>query len=86
MHASLLRLIPFGVGIAMLGIWELSVHLTQVPIFVLPPPSAIGNALVDNFANGLEGTEIDFEKFHELVKGNQAMVNRLFTRMLEIFA
>lgn len=43
-------------------------------------------ALIDNFANGLEGTEIDFEKFHDLVKQNQAMVNRLFTRMLEIFA
>jgi len=43
-------------------------------------------ALIDNFANGLEGTEIDFEKFHDLVKQNQIMVNRLFTRMLEIFA
>tara|TARA_R110002072_G_scaffold241614_1_gene400469 strand:- start:183 stop:881 length:699 start_codon:yes stop_codon:yes gene_type:complete len=43
-------------------------------------------ALIDNYANGLEDTEIDFEKFHELVKGNQAKVNRLFTRMLEIFA
>ena len=43
-------------------------------------------ALVDNFANGFEGTEIDFEKFHDLVKSNQAKVNRLFTRMLEIFA
>lgn len=43
-------------------------------------------ALIDNFANGLEGTEIDFEKFHALVKQNQAKVNRLFTRMLEIFA
>lgn len=41
-------------------------------------------ALVDNFANGLEGTEIDFSKFKDLVKDNQAKVNRLFTRMLEI--
>jgi 5'-methylthioadenosine phosphorylase len=41
-------------------------------------------ALIDNFANGLEGTEIDFAKFKELVKDNQARVNRLFTRMLEI--
>ena len=41
-------------------------------------------ALIDNFANGLEGTEIDFAKFHELVKSNQAKVNRLFERMLEI--
>jgi 5'-methylthioadenosine phosphorylase len=41
-------------------------------------------ALIDNYANGLEGTEIDFVKFKELVKDNQAKVNRLFIRMLEI--
>ena len=43
-------------------------------------------ALIDNYANGLEGTEIDFVKFKELVKDNQARVNRLFTRLLEILA
>jgi 5'-methylthioadenosine phosphorylase len=41
-------------------------------------------ALIDNYANGLEGTEIDFTKFKELVKDNQARVNRLFARMLEL--
>lgn len=41
-------------------------------------------ALIDNYANGLEGTAIDFVKFKELVKDNQAKVNRLFSRMLEI--
>ncbi|MBC8008880.1 MAG: purine phosphorylase, partial [Burkholderiales bacterium] len=41
-------------------------------------------AIVDNYANGLLGTEIDFVKFKELVKDNQAKVNRLFERMLEI--
>ena len=41
-------------------------------------------ALIDNYANGLEGTEIDFVKFKELVRDNQGRVNRLFTRMLEI--
>ena len=41
-------------------------------------------ALIDNYANGLEGTEIDFVKFKELVKDNQAKVNRLFVRLLEI--
>ena len=41
-------------------------------------------ALVDNFANGLEGTEIDFGKFRDLVKSNQERVNRLFARLLEI--
>jgi 5'-methylthioadenosine phosphorylase len=43
-------------------------------------------ALIDNYANGLEGTEIDFARFKDLVKDNQAKVNRLFTRMLEILA
>jgi 5'-methylthioadenosine phosphorylase len=43
-------------------------------------------ALVDNYANGLEGTEIDFVKFKELVKENQARVNRLFARMLEVLS
>ncbi len=41
-------------------------------------------ALIDNYANGLEGTDIDFARFNDLVKDNQAKVNRLFTRMLEI--
>ena len=41
-------------------------------------------ALIDNYANGLEGTEIDFAKFKDLVKNNQTRVNRLFSRMLEI--
>ena len=41
-------------------------------------------AIIDNYANGLEGSEIDFAKFKDLVKDNQAKVNRLFGRMLEI--
>ncbi len=41
-------------------------------------------ALIDNYANGLQGTEIDFAKFKDLVKENQAKVNRLFERMLGI--
>ncbi len=41
-------------------------------------------ALIDNYANGLEGTAIDFAKFKDLVKENQAKVNRLFGRLLQI--
>jgi len=41
-------------------------------------------ALIDNFANGLEGTEVDFAKFKTLVRANQRKVNRLFARMLKI--
>ena len=43
-------------------------------------------AIVDNYANGLEGTEIDFGQFKNLVLENQARVNRLFGRKLEILA
>ena len=43
-------------------------------------------ALIDNFANGLEGTEVDFDKFKALVRANQRKVNRLFARMLKILA
>ncbi|MDF3059066.1 MAG: purine phosphorylase family 2 [Rariglobus sp.] len=42
-------------------------------------------AIVDNYANGLEGTEIDFTKFKDLVRENQGKVNRLFARLLEVF-
>jgi 5'-methylthioadenosine phosphorylase len=41
-------------------------------------------AMIDNYANGLMGGDVDFAKFHELVKNNQATVNRLFVRLLEI--
>lgn len=41
-------------------------------------------AIVDNYANGLDGGGIDFDQFHDLVKQNQAKVNRLFARLLEI--
>jgi 5'-methylthioadenosine phosphorylase len=41
-------------------------------------------ALIDNFANGLEGTAVDFAKFKALVRANQRKVNRLFARMLKI--
>lgn len=41
-------------------------------------------AIIDNFANGLMNEEIDFDKFRALVKANQAKVNRLFVRLLEI--
>jgi 5'-methylthioadenosine phosphorylase len=43
-------------------------------------------ALIDNYANGLEGTDIDFAKFKELVQHNQSRVDRLLSRLLEILA
>jgi len=43
-------------------------------------------AIIDNYANGLEGTSVDFGNFKDAVKSNQQKVNRLFARMLEILA
>ena len=43
-------------------------------------------ALFDNYANGLFDTEIDFQRFRELVRANQQKVNLLFARLLEVFA
>ena len=42
--------------------------------------------IVDNYANGLEGTAIDFVKFKEHVHGNQERVNRFIARLLEVLA
>lgn len=41
--------LPFLVGIALLGFWEWIVRYLAVPVFVLPPPSAIAGALTGNF-------------------------------------
>jgi 5'-methylthioadenosine phosphorylase len=41
-------------------------------------------AIVDNYANGLEGTEVDFASFAGLVRANQEKVDRLLTRLLAI--
>ena len=42
--------------------------------------------IVDNYANGLEGTSIDFAKFKQHVHGNQERVNRFIARVLEILS
>ncbi len=42
--------------------------------------------IIDNYANGLEGTAIDFVKFKQHVQGNQERVNRFIARVLEVLA
>jgi NitT/TauT family transport system permease protein len=44
-------LLPLALGIAVLGLWEFLVRAYEVPRFVLPPPSAIWDALIANFAS-----------------------------------
>lgn len=41
-------------------------------------------AIVDNYANGLAGTAIDFNRFKDLVRDNQALVNALFAKVLTL--
>ena len=43
-------------------------------------------AIIDNYANGLEGTSIDFAAFKDLVKQNQQKVNRIFMRLIDLLA
>jgi NitT/TauT family transport system permease protein len=42
-------LLPALLGIAVIGLWEGLVAAYQIPRFVLPPPSAIWQALIDDF-------------------------------------
>lgn len=42
---------PLLVVALMLGLWEALVYVWQVPAFVLPPPTAIGHALMNDLAS-----------------------------------
>lgn len=42
--------------------------------------------IVDNYANGILGSELSPESFRELVRANQAKVDDLFRRLLQLFA
>ena len=44
-------LLPLFVGLALLGFWEWIIGFLAVPIFVLPPPSQIVYALIENFTS-----------------------------------
>jgi NitT/TauT family transport system permease protein len=51
MSAALRFVVPLLVGIAVLSAWEFAVRHYNVPVFVLPAPSVIWQAFVDNFAS-----------------------------------
>lgn len=44
-------LAPLLLVLGLLALWEGLVHIWQVPVFVLPAPSAIGQALYEDFAS-----------------------------------
>ncbi len=46
---------PLIVGIVILAIWEICCRLWRIPPYLFPAPSAIGTALVDNWAELLRG-------------------------------
>ena len=46
---ALRTLLPVALGIAVLGLWETLVAVFSVPRFILPPPSAILDALFSDF-------------------------------------
>src|SRR5215471_5140864 len=49
MNRSLEWVIPALLGVIMLALWEAAVRAYDVPPFILPAPSAIWAALIDNF-------------------------------------
>ena len=48
------RFLPLFVGVVVLALWEVLVRWLQVPVFVLPSPSLIGEALAANFSQLLD--------------------------------
>jgi len=53
-----LWLTPIGFLIAIVAVWEVFVRVTDTPSYLLPAPSEIGLAFLDNFANLLFHTAI----------------------------
>jgi NitT/TauT family transport system permease protein len=54
MNRTLKYLLPVLLGIAVLALWEFLVRHYDVPVFVLPAPSAIWPAFTANFASLME--------------------------------
>lgn len=44
--------ISFGIFVATLVVWDLSIRIFNVPAYLVPPPLAVGRALVDGLASG----------------------------------
>lgn len=57
MNTALKYILPVLLGIAALAAWEFSVRAYDVPLYMLPPPSAIAAALTDNFSSLMQSWE-----------------------------
>ncbi len=51
MRRALRYLLPLALGVAVVGLWEFLVAYYQIPVFLLPAPSAIWPAFTGNFAS-----------------------------------
>jgi NitT/TauT family transport system permease protein len=51
MNTAMRYAVPLVLGVIVLAAWELAVRHFDVPVFVLPAPSAIWQAFVDNFSS-----------------------------------
>src|SRR5205807_1720163 len=50
-RSTLKWIIPLALGVAVLGCWEGVVRIENIPPYVLPAPSAIWTAFVENFTS-----------------------------------
>lgn len=57
------RLLSILLLVTILGSWEMFVRIGNVPVFVLPPPSAIGAALWRGFSSGVYWEHISVTLF-----------------------
>jgi NitT/TauT family transport system permease protein len=58
--SALRYIVPVAVGVFVLGLWEFLVRHYQVPVYVLPAPSAIWTAFVENFAELMSALWVTF--------------------------
>jgi NitT/TauT family transport system permease protein len=58
--SALKYIIPVALGVAVLALWEFLVRHYQVPVYVLPAPSAIWTAFVGNFAELMSALWVTF--------------------------
>jgi NitT/TauT family transport system permease protein len=70
-------IIPLALGVAVLGCWEAAVRIENIPSYVLPAPSAIWTAFVENFASLMASLwttlQITIEAFVLAVAGGVAL-------------
>jgi NitT/TauT family transport system permease protein len=70
-------IIPLALGVAVLGCWEAVVRIENIPPYVLPAPSAIWAAFVENFASLMASLwttlQITIEAFVLAVLGGVAL-------------